>query len=122
MPRPATVEAYLAALEPGLRATLGDILGAVREDFPRLEVRLAWNVPQVVRGKDYVAGLSAAKSHVSLSPWSPAVLASHRDQLGGLESTANLIRLPPRWMIDRPLIRSLIRARLAELGPARSGS
>lgn len=113
--RPATVDAYLAGLPPAHRKTLADILACLREAFPELETRLAWNVPHLCRGKDYVVGLSSAKAHVAFSPWSPAAIAAHRGRLGGLEATANLIRIPPGWKPDAALLTSLVRARLAEL-------
>lgn len=117
-PKPTTVEAYLAALPPPHRATASAILDHLVATFPDLELRLAWNVPHLCRGKDHVAGLSAAKGHLSLSPWSAKVLAAHRDRLGALEATTNLIRIPPGWKPDKPLLRSLVQGRLRELdGP-----
>ena len=118
-PRPATVDAYLAALPEGHRSTLAALLALLTSEFPELEARLAWNVPHLYLGKDPVVGLSSAKAHVSLSPWSAAVLAAHRGRLGGLEATPNLIRIPPGWKPDKALLVSLVRARLAELrGPS----
>lgn len=120
---PADIEGYLAKLRPELGATLREILGFLAAEFPALGLRLAWNVPHATLGGGYVAGMSAARNHVAFSPWSAAALAAHRDRLGDLESTPNLIRIPPGWVIDRPLLRSLIRARLAEIreGTARPG-
>lgn len=117
MPRTAKdVGDYLGSLPPGHRATLAAILSVIAESFPGLGQRLAWNVPHVTQGDRYVAGLSSAKAHVAFSPWSTAVLDSHRERLGGLEATRNLIRIPPGWKVDRALIRDLVAARLAELG------
>jgi len=113
--RPTSVEAYLADLPLGHRETLAGILAFLRREFPRLEARLAWNVPHLYLGKDPVVGLSSAKSHVAFSPWSEAVMAAHRDRLGGLKATANLIRIPPGEPPPEPLLRSMVKARLAEL-------
>ena len=113
--RPTSVEAYLADLPRGHRETLAGILAFLTSEFPELEARLAWNVPHLHLGKDPVVGLSSAKAHVSLSPWSAAVLAAHRGRLGGLEATSNLIRIPPGWKLDRRLLRSLAKARINEL-------
>lgn len=116
MPEPArTVQGYLARLPAAHRTTLESILSLIAEEFPHLGQRLAWNVPHVTLGDAHVAGLSAAKDHVSFSPWSPAVLDAHRERLGGLDATRNLIRIPPGWKVDRALIRDLVAARLAEL-------
>lgn len=112
-----TVAGYLDGLPSAHRAMAATILDFLKSEFPEFELRLACNMPHLCRGKDYVAGLSAAQAHVSLSPWSAKVLAAHRDKLGGLEATANLIRIPPGWKPDKPLLRSLVRGRLAEIGP-----
>lgn len=109
------IDAYLARLPAGHRETLAAILGVIEEEFPRLDLRLAWNVPHALLGDRYVAGLSSSKAHVAFSPWSPAVLEAHRNRLGGLEATPNLIRMPPGWKVDRDLIRDLVKARLGEL-------
>jgi len=77
-------------------------------------------VPHVTLGDRYVAGLSWAKEHVAFSAWSTAVLEAHRDKLGDLSATRNLIRIPPGWTVDHDLIRDLVTARLAELRPAKS--
>jgi len=72
-------------------------------------------VPHAVLGPAYVAGVSCARGHVAFSPWSRAALAAHRDRLGDLDATPNLIRVPPGWKVDRALIAGLVSARLAEL-------
>ena len=115
--RPVDVAGYLDRLPISHAETLRRVIACIRSDFPQLELRLAWNVPHLCIGTDYVAGFSAARDHVSLSPWSRDVLGAHRDQLGELEATTNLIRLPLGWKADRALLRSLVRSRLAELGP-----
>lgn len=124
--RPAHVDGYLAGLPPAHRETLTSILGCLTTKFPQLELRLAWNVPHLCLGNDYVVGFSAAKGHVSFSPWSAKVLAAHRSQLGKLEATTHLIRIPPGWKLDQPLLISLVRSRLSELkssdGPKQSRS
>ena len=113
---------YLERIPPGHRTTLESILESITSSFPELRVRLAWNVPHVTLGDHYVAGLSSAKEHVAFSPWSTAVLEAHRDRLGDLGHTRNLIRIPPGWTVDHDLIRDLVAARLAELQPAKPES
>ena len=113
--RPTDVEGYLASLPAAHRETLAAILALLVARFPQLELCLAWNVPHLRLGTDYVAGFSAAKGHVSFSPWSPKVLAAHRPGLGKLEATTHLIRIPPGWKPDQALLVSLVRSRLREL-------
>jgi len=114
-PRFDSVEAYLEAQQEPHRRTLEAIMEVVEKHFPDLEPVVAWNVPQYKHGRDYVVGLSCLKNYVAFSPWSEEVMDAHRDSLGALESTKNLIRLPLGWEPNEELLVSLVRARLAEL-------
>lgn len=115
-PRFASVDDYLASLDPVKAKTAGAIIDTILTEFPETEVKLAWNVPQIHRGKDYLFGLSASKNHLSLNPWSADVLDAFRPRLEQsyvvLKST---FQIPVDWEIDRGLITDLVRARLTEL-------
>jgi uncharacterized protein YdhG (YjbR/CyaY superfamily) len=114
-PRYGSIEEYLQAQTPAHRVVVEALISAIRADFPDLELVLAWNVPHFKRGKDYVAGISTLTHYAAFSPWSEAVMDAHRAELGGLESTKHLIRIPLDGVVDRDLIRRLVQARLAEL-------
>ena len=84
--------------------------------FPELDARLSWNVPQLQRDGKYVLGLSAAKKHLSVSPWSTDVIEDFRPRLEQrFTVTKNLFQVPVDWEIDEALLTDLVRARLAEL-------
>jgi uncharacterized protein YdhG (YjbR/CyaY superfamily) len=92
------------------------IIDQILTEFPETEVKLAWNVPQIHRGKDYVFGLSAAKNHISLNPWSEQVLNEFRSRLEPEYMVLqSIFQVPVYWRIDRGLITDMVRARLAEL-------
>lgn len=114
-PRYGSIEDYLGAQTPAHRAVVEELISIIQKDFPELELVLAWNVPQFKQGKDYVAGISTLTHYAAFSPWSEAVLDAHRSELGRLESTKHLIRIPLDWVVDRELIGRMVRARLAEL-------
>ncbi len=111
-----SVEDYLNSLESPKQETLRAVLNSIETSFPEAELKLAWNVPQVqIQGK-YVFGVSAAKNHLSLAPWSEAVMAEFAPRLRGYETTKGLIRIPVDWVVDQQLIADMISARKAELG------
>ena len=60
-------------------------------------------------------GFSAAKHHLSLSPWSTRVIEDFKVRLGKFVVKQNLFQIPVDWEIDRELVKDLVRARLAEL-------
>lgn len=115
-PRFTSVDDYLASLDSPKEQTLRSVLDGIQQGFPSSQSKLAWNVPQVQIEGTYVFGVSAAKGHLSLAPWSEAVMADFATRLAGYETTKGLIRVPVDWDVDHELIRDMILARLAELG------
>jgi hypothetical protein len=112
-----SVDAYLASLDPPKGETLRAVIETILDEFPELECKLAWNVPQIHSGKDYVFGVSALKGHLALAPWSPDVVASFTGRLraDGYVVKQNLFQVPIDWDVDRELLVDLVNARLAEL-------
>jgi uncharacterized protein YdhG (YjbR/CyaY superfamily) len=106
---------YFESLEPPKGDTLRAVIADVLAQFPELECKLSWNVPQIHRAGDFVFGVSAAKHHLSLSPWSTQVIADFGDRLDGFVVKKNLFQVPVDWEIDSALLRDLVAARLAEL-------
>lgn len=110
------LDEYLASLDDTKAATLRRVLDAIAQNFPDSTVKLAWNTPQIQIAGQYVFGMSAAKNHLSLAPWSEATMASFADRLAPYETTKGLFKVPVDWDVDAELITDLIQARKAELG------
>lgn len=112
-----SLDDYFASLDPVKARTLATVIALILEEFPGLEVKLAWNTPQVHRSGKYVFGVSALKNHLALAPWSDAVIDAFRRRLenDGYVVRKNLFQVPADWNIDRNLLKDLIRARLDEL-------
>lgn len=93
-----------------------NILDVVLSVSPDLHSVIAWNVPQVkhANGK-YVFGMSAAKNHISLAPWSSDVMVALADRIAPYDPTKAMIRVPSDWKVDAALIRDLVTARLREI-------
>lgn len=114
-PKFKSVEEYLATLEPVKAATIRAIIDFILAEFPELEAKISWNVPNIHRKGQYVAGLAAYKRHLTFSPWSIWVMEDFKDRLRGFVVFKNCFQIPVDWEIDKDLIRDLVRARLAEL-------
>lgn len=112
------VDDYLASLESTKGNTLKGIIDFILKVFPDLDCKLAWNVPQICRGSDYVFGMSALKNHLALAPWSTDVMEAFKEELEseGYVVKKNLFQIPNEWKIDEELLKRLVKARLAELG------
>jgi uncharacterized protein YdhG (YjbR/CyaY superfamily) len=115
----SSVDDYLASLDQVKEQTARSVIDTILTEFPETEVKLAWNVPQIHRSKDYVFGLSAAKHHLSLNPWSEQVLNDFRARLEkSFVVLQSVFQVPVDWDIDRELLADLVRARMAELDAA----
>jgi uncharacterized protein len=112
----ASVDDYLDSLDPAKAKTARAIIDSILSAFPETEATIAWNVPQIKLGKNYVFGLYAAKSHISLNPWSEQVLDAFKPRL---EKSYTVLKttfqVPVDWDVDRALLADMVRARIAEL-------
>ena len=115
-PRFSSVDDYLASLDPPNGETLRTVIESILEEFPELECKLAWNVPQIHREGKYVFGVSSARNHLSLAPWSVVVLDAFRPRLEeDYVVLKNIFQVPVDWNVDHGLLHDLVRAQLAEM-------
>jgi uncharacterized protein YdhG (YjbR/CyaY superfamily) len=112
----ATIPEYLAHHGPIKGQTMRTILEVITQHFPELSTKMAWNVPHVYISKTYVFGMSAAKNHLTLNPWSTAVMTDFTPRLigTGYVVAKTTFHVPVDWQVDHTLICDLVRARLAE--------
>lgn len=115
-PKFATAEEYFAHVDQTTAATMRDVLQAVLSVSAELHTVMAWNVPQVkhAAGK-YVFGMSAARNHISLAPWSSDVMAKFAERIAPYRPTKAMMRVPVDWKVDTALISDLVNARLREI-------
>ncbi|MEN9751708.1 MAG: hypothetical protein RLZZ600_755 [Actinomycetota bacterium] len=110
-----SVDDYLSSVpEPG-HSTLLALIAHILDGNPDFALKLAWNVPQVHRGKDYIFGMSAAKKHLTLAPWGSTALDALRPSMTQYVVNKGTFQVPLDWAIDENLINSMIAVRLAEL-------
>ena len=114
-PRFTSLDEYLSSLDAGKAATLRAVVDAITGYFPHLAVKIAWNVPQIHRGKDYVFGMSAAKNHLTLAPWGTDALDPFRPRLTNYVVDKATFQVPVDWNVDAELLRDMVAARLVEL-------
>ena len=76
---------------------------------------IAWNQPMLRIDGKYVIGLSAARHHMLLNPFSRDVLDAFADELADYEVNKHTFKVPLDWTVDATLLHGMVRARLAEL-------
>lgn len=108
-------EDYFATLTPDQHSLARDIFSRIMGTHPELELVIAWNQPMLRTDKGYVFGLSASTHHLSLNPFSSAVLASLADRLADFDVTEHIIRVPLNQTIGTDILEALVATRMAEL-------
>ncbi len=119
------VDDYLADLAPAEREALTHVRDVARGVAPEAVEGRSYGMPALKASGKPLIGFVAAKRHLSIFPFSPAVVEHVRDRLDGFELSKGTIR----FAVDHPLpddvIRDVVSARLAEIagrGSAQSSS
>ncbi len=118
----AEIDAYLAGLDEPRRATLealrAAILAAILDAGPEADQGLAYGAPAFrVQGK-VVAGFAAFARHLSYLPHSGSVLADVGAATEGYRTSKGALQFPVDAPLPEELVRTLVHARLRELGMA----
>jgi uncharacterized protein YdhG (YjbR/CyaY superfamily) len=110
------VDEYLSALEEPKRSTLRILRRTILEIVPEAEQVISYRVPAFRVGGKTVAGFAAFKDHLSYLPFSGSVLGQLGDELEGYEMTNSSLHFPVDRPLPKPLVKKLIRVRLADVG------
>ncbi len=116
--RSPDTDRYLAALPEAPRAALAALRETIHAVAPELEERLSSGAPFVwYRGRRAV-GLGAAAQHLSFYIMHGGVLAAHARELAGYDVSRTVVRFTPERPLPPALVRTLVKARLAEIDAA----
>jgi uncharacterized protein YdhG (YjbR/CyaY superfamily) len=110
-----TPDDWFASVDPEAAATARAIFAAIQKRIRSLELVTAWNQPMLKAPSGYVFGLSAAKAHLTLNPFSESALADCADRLAGYRRAKQTFQVPFGWKVDSQLLVAMVRIRLAEL-------
>jgi uncharacterized protein YdhG (YjbR/CyaY superfamily) len=110
------VDDYLAGLDPEGRATLEAVRRSILAALPDAEQGLSYGVPVFKIGGKAVAGLNAAKHHLSYLPHSGSVLATLTADVAVYATSKGAVQFPRGTPLPDGLVAKLVRARLGELG------
>ena len=114
-PSELLIDDYLAGLPLDQRAALERVRAIVADAAPGAEAGTSYGIPALrYRGKPLI-GFHAAKRHLSVHPFSPAVIEAVGDRLVGFDVAKGTIRFTPDMPLPEDVIRELVALRLAEL-------
>ena len=113
--RVATPAEFFKGLDPVTRKTAKLIFSTIIEKYPDLELVIAWNQPMLRQGKAYIIGISVSKNHMTINPFSDDVIKLFAKKLSKYTVNKTTFTVPLDWKVDGVLLRSIAKARLAEI-------
>jgi uncharacterized protein YdhG (YjbR/CyaY superfamily) len=112
--KPATIDAYLAAVKGEKRAALDKLRKTIRAIVPRAEECISYTIPAFRLEGRIVAGFAATAKGCSYFPFSGSTLRSLADDLQDYEQTKSSLHFDPAKPLPATLVRKLVKARIAE--------
>jgi uncharacterized protein YdhG (YjbR/CyaY superfamily) len=106
---------YLAGLEDDQRAALQHVREVVREAVPDAEEGTSYGMPAFRWNGKPLLGFRAAKKHLSLFPFSPAVIDALTARLDGFELSKGTIRFTAQHQLQDDVLRDVVMLRLDEI-------
>lgn len=95
--------------------TVRAIFKAITTKYPHLELVIAWNQPMLRSEGKYIFGVSVAKNHILMAPWSKDVIEKFTPKMKDLDVKKKTIGVPNDWKVDEKLLQAMAKARMAEL-------
>ena len=88
----------------------------VEEVAPEAEQGVSYGMPAYLNAGRPLLGFRAAKSHLSVFPFSPAAIEAVKDRLEGFDVSKGTIRFSPDAPVPDDVLADLVRARMREIG------
>ena len=115
VPKPNTIDEYLAALSEDKRAALEELRKAIRAAAPKAEECISYQLA-AFRQDGMLVAFGATANHCAFYLMSGSTVAAHEDDLKGYDTSKGTIRFRPDKPLPASLVRKLVKARIAENG------
>jgi uncharacterized protein YdhG (YjbR/CyaY superfamily) len=117
-----TIDEYLATVSPDQRAALEKLRKTIRAAAPKAEEGISYGLAAFrLDGRPLVA-FGAAAGHCAFYPMSGTIVAAHKEELVGYDTSKGTIRFPADQPLPAALVRKLVKARIAESAGRRKTS
>jgi uncharacterized protein YdhG (YjbR/CyaY superfamily) len=115
MPKPSSVDEYIAAIPGDRRAALEELRRTIKEAAPEATETIAYSMPAFrSHGGQFLVSYAAYKRHNSLFPASGAVMDALGAALTPYLAGKGTIQFPADEAIPLPLVTKVVEVRLAE--------
>jgi uncharacterized protein YdhG (YjbR/CyaY superfamily) len=109
---PKLIDEYLATLSSDKQAALEKLRRAIRAAVPKAEECISYGVPGFRLNGKYLVGLGATSKHCAF--YLGTTVQTNAELLKGYDISKGTIRFPPGNPLPVRLVRSLMKARVAE--------
>jgi uncharacterized protein YdhG (YjbR/CyaY superfamily) len=109
------VSEYVDGLDEPARSTIDAIYRVARETVPDAVEGVGYGMPALRYREKPLLSIMQAKAHLGLYPFSPAVIESVADRLGGFDRAKGTIRFTPDHPLPDDVVADLVRLRRDEI-------
>jgi uncharacterized protein YdhG (YjbR/CyaY superfamily) len=114
-PERELLRAYFARLDRSARRSLKELRQTIKSVAPGTTDAMSYGIPALrLEGRIFV-WYAAWTNHLSLYPMGTRVIRAHAKALEGYQTSKGTLRFPLGQPLPTPLIKRLVKARLAEL-------
>ena len=114
--KPKTIDDYLAALSDDKRVALEKLRKTIRAAVPKAEECISYGLAAFrLDGKPLVA-FGATANHCAFYPMTSTTVEAHKVALRNYDTSKGTIRFQPAKPLPASLVRTLVKARIAENG------
>jgi len=111
----SAMDEYVARLPAAQRAPLERVRALVARAVPDAEEGTSYGMPAFLYGGRPLIGFRAARQHLSVFPFSPAVVEAVKDRLPGFDTSKGTIRFTPDRPLPDDVLADIVAKRLGEL-------
>ncbi|WP_354146795.1 DUF1801 domain-containing protein [Arthrobacter sp. 754] len=109
------VDDSLAGLPEPNRGCLQRVIQIARTVVPEAEEGMSYGMPALRFEGKPLLGVTAAAKHLSVFPFSPAVIDAVADRLEGYSLSKGTIRFTPEHPLPEDVLEEIVRLRRAEI-------
>jgi uncharacterized protein YdhG (YjbR/CyaY superfamily) len=115
------VDEYVATLDDARRLAYEQIRDVVLAEVPGVEQGISYGMATLKYRDRPLLGFKAAKDHLSVFPFSPAVIDAVKGELAGFGVSKGTIRFTAENPLPDDVVRAVVRRRAAEIDTAVPG-
>jgi uncharacterized protein YdhG (YjbR/CyaY superfamily) len=111
----SAMDDYLDGLAPDQKAALARVRDIVADLVPDAQEGKSYGMPAFIYAGRPLLGFRAARNHLSIFPFSPAVIEAVSDRLDGFELAKGTIRFTPDHPVPQTVLADVIHLRKREI-------